>query len=147
MTVHGRDLADLHNDGRLTREGFAVAMHIINSRLAGNDIPPTLPPSLVPPSMRPLQAPTKAAANEPQFDLLLVDTPPASALPTETTGGSRQAQTLASASGHNLGKDAFSASYHSIFPPSETQQSSATHTGEKFPFASTCLNVLSVSHQ
>jgi hypothetical protein len=47
-----RDLVDLNNDGNLTREGFAVALHLINGKLAGKEIPSTLPPSLVPPSMR-----------------------------------------------------------------------------------------------
>jgi epidermal growth factor receptor substrate 15 len=140
LTIGGRDLADLHNDGRLTREGFAVAMHITNSRLAGNEIPLTLPPSLVPPSMRPSQASIMTTANEPQLDLLLVDTPPASALPTEPTGEGRQAQTSASVSGNNLGKDAFPSSYLSMFSPSVTQQFSAIRPGEKFWLASTCLN-------
>ena len=47
-----RDLADMKNDGRLTEESFAVAMHLINQVLAGNPIPDTLPVSLVPPSFR-----------------------------------------------------------------------------------------------
>ncbi|KAI0698496.1 hypothetical protein BC835DRAFT_1413085 [Cytidiella melzeri] len=44
------DLADIDQDGRLTREEFAVAMHLIRAKLAGGDIPETLPASLVPPA-------------------------------------------------------------------------------------------------
>jgi hypothetical protein len=47
-----RDLADLNDDGRLTRDGFAVACHLIQGKIAGKDIPTTLPASLMPPSMR-----------------------------------------------------------------------------------------------
>ena len=42
----------MKNDGRLTEESFAVAMHLINQVLAGNPIPDTLPVSLIPPSFR-----------------------------------------------------------------------------------------------
>ncbi|WWD22512.1 hypothetical protein CI109_107005 [Kwoniella shandongensis] len=46
------DLADIRKEGKLTRDEFAVAMHLINLKLAGQDIPTTLPNSLVPPSLR-----------------------------------------------------------------------------------------------
>ncbi|KAF9069265.1 hypothetical protein BDP27DRAFT_1447851 [Rhodocollybia butyracea] len=46
------ELADLNDDGRLTRDSFAVAMHLIRKKRGGGDIPPSLPPSLIPPSMR-----------------------------------------------------------------------------------------------
>ncbi|KAF8321426.1 uncharacterized protein EI90DRAFT_3292698 [Cantharellus anzutake] len=46
------DLGDLNNDGKLTREGFAVAMHLISNQLAGKPVPDVLPPTLVPPSLR-----------------------------------------------------------------------------------------------
>lgn len=42
----------MKNDGRLTEESFAVAMHLINQVLAGKPLPNTLPVSLVPPSFR-----------------------------------------------------------------------------------------------
>ncbi|KAH9829148.1 uncharacterized protein C8Q71DRAFT_791377 [Rhodofomes roseus] len=80
------DLADLNNDGHLTRDGFAVAMHLIQSKLAGRDIPATIPSSLIPPSMR--GAPGAPQAPATQFqpavpeairDLLWDDSPPASA--------------------------------------------------------------------
>ncbi|KAJ2851817.1 hypothetical protein IWW36_000778 [Coemansia brasiliensis] len=46
------DLADIRRSGRLSKEEFAVAMHLINARLLGGQIPDRLPPTLVPPSMR-----------------------------------------------------------------------------------------------
>ncbi|KAF8461190.1 hypothetical protein DFH94DRAFT_96254, partial [Russula ochroleuca] len=33
------DLADLNNDGRITRDGFAVAFHLIQGKLTGKEIP------------------------------------------------------------------------------------------------------------
>ena len=42
----------MKNDGRLTEESFAVAMHLTNQVLAGKLLPDTLPVSLVPPSFR-----------------------------------------------------------------------------------------------
>ena len=50
-----RDLADIRKQGKLNRDEFAVAMHLINNKLAGRDVPSTLPTSLVPPSLRGLQ--------------------------------------------------------------------------------------------
>ncbi|WWC85800.1 uncharacterized protein L201_000667 [Kwoniella dendrophila CBS 6074] len=46
------DLADIRKEGKLTRDEFAVAMHLINGKLAGQDVPSSLPNSLVPPSLR-----------------------------------------------------------------------------------------------
>ncbi len=63
ITVH-RDLADLNNDGHLTRDGFAVAFHLIRGRLNGNEIPATLSAFLMPPSMRAAAVPTN---QEPQL--------------------------------------------------------------------------------
>jgi epidermal growth factor receptor substrate 15 len=60
-TVH-RDLVDLNDDGRLTRDCFAVAFHLIRERLNGNEIPATLSASLMPPSMR-----AAATNQEPQL--------------------------------------------------------------------------------
>ncbi|CCG80517.1 UBA/TS-N domain protein [Taphrina deformans PYCC 5710] len=56
------DLSDLEFSGQLTKETFAVAMHLIKGKLGGNELPAALPPSLIPPSMRPkLQVPVTAA--------------------------------------------------------------------------------------
>ena len=46
------DLSDIRHEGKLDRDMFAVAMHLINSKLAGKDMPASLPNSLVPPSLR-----------------------------------------------------------------------------------------------
>ncbi|KAL0947299.1 hypothetical protein HGRIS_013418 [Hohenbuehelia grisea] len=87
------DLADLSGDGRLTRDGFAVAMHLMNQRIAHKPIPAVLPPSLIPPSMRQQAArspfvsatsafqPQPPPLAEPEPDLLWDDTPPPSATP------------------------------------------------------------------
>lgn len=75
------DLADIKHEGRLDRDQFAVAMHLINAKLAGRDVPNTLPISLIPPSLRQM-AGTQEAVSGPSdatrdlFDLF--DDPPAS---------------------------------------------------------------------
>ncbi|KZT74246.1 hypothetical protein DAEQUDRAFT_721142 [Daedalea quercina L-15889] len=80
------DLADLNNDGHLTKDGFAVAMHLIQGKLNGRDVPATIPPSLIPPSMRGMSGAPSAPAVQSQpavpeaiRDLLWDDSPPASA--------------------------------------------------------------------
>ncbi|KAF9036984.1 hypothetical protein BDZ89DRAFT_1130017 [Hymenopellis radicata] len=93
------DLADINNDGRLTKDGFAVAMYLIKKKLAGGTIPATLPPSLVPPSMRkingavsafhpPAPAPPAPQVSDSLADLLWDDPPPAAAPPVapQSTG-------------------------------------------------------------
>ncbi|KAF7800250.1 hypothetical protein EIP86_011497 [Pleurotus ostreatoroseus] len=75
------DLADLNNDGRLTRDGFAVAMHLIQHKLSGKDLPSTLPLTLIPPSMRnaaPAQPPRPPVPDAIK-DLIWDETPPQSA--------------------------------------------------------------------
>jgi epidermal growth factor receptor substrate 15 len=64
------DLADIRKEGKLNKDEFAVAMHLINAKLAGRDPPATLPTSLVPPSLRnePTQPPQTSAAKD-LFDL------------------------------------------------------------------------------
>jgi epidermal growth factor receptor substrate 15 len=42
----------MHNDGKLTQETFAIAMHLINGKLAGKPLPDRLPETLIPPSQR-----------------------------------------------------------------------------------------------
>ena len=77
-----RDLADLNNDGRITRDGFAVAFHLIQGKLTGKEIPTTLPASLIPPSMRVAAVPTTSPFQQPPSDslndLLWDDSPVAS---------------------------------------------------------------------
>ncbi|KAJ8951431.1 hypothetical protein NQ318_006860 [Aromia moschata] len=45
-------LADVDKDGMLDNEEFALAMHLINIKIDGNDLPSELPTHLVPPSKR-----------------------------------------------------------------------------------------------
>ena len=45
-------LADYNKDGRLCDEEFALAMHLIDIRSHGHELPETLPKHLVPPSQR-----------------------------------------------------------------------------------------------
>lgn len=46
-------LADVDHDGYLDADEFALAMHLINVKISGHDIPSKLPSHLVPPSKRP----------------------------------------------------------------------------------------------
>lgn len=45
-------LADPNNRGKLNKDEFAVAMHLIYRRLNGNEVPSRLPPELIPPSTK-----------------------------------------------------------------------------------------------
>lgn len=45
-------LADIDKDGMLDSDEFALAMHLINIKLEGHDLPNDLPEHLVPPSKR-----------------------------------------------------------------------------------------------
>ena len=79
--MESRDLSDLNKNGRLTRDGFAVAFYLIQSKLAGKALPATLPLSLVPPSLRgnAQPIPPHQSAQEIQ-DLLWDDSPPPSTI-------------------------------------------------------------------
>lgn len=46
------NLSDVDCDGFLDIEEYALAMHLIDVTLAGNELPNTLPEHLVPPSKR-----------------------------------------------------------------------------------------------
>ena len=92
----------MNNDGKLTRDGFAVAMHLIQGKLTGKEIPQTLPESLIPPYLRKKSAIAAAPPISDTFaDLLGDDSPPATAairapspapipapvkIPSQTTG-------------------------------------------------------------
>lgn len=72
----------MNKEGRLTRDGFAVAFHLIQSKLAGKALPATLPPSLVPPSLRGNAPPAPQPPAQEIQDLLWDDSPPPSATAT-----------------------------------------------------------------
>lgn len=93
-----RDLADIRHEGRLDRDQFAVAMYLINAKLAGRDVPSTLPTSLVPPSLRGLHASNAAdpssgpsSATKDLFDLF--DDTPVKPAPAPVTTFSPQVAT------------------------------------------------------
>lgn len=71
----------MNGDGRLTKDGFAVAFHLIQSKLSGKALPTTLPLSLVPPSLRGTTqpSPSQQPVQETIGDLLWDDSPPSSA--------------------------------------------------------------------
>jgi hypothetical protein len=45
-------LADVDKDGMMDADEFALAMHLINIKLDGHELPTELPSHLVPPSKR-----------------------------------------------------------------------------------------------
>lgn len=52
VLAHVWDLADIRGEGRLNREEFAVAMRLIQDKLAGKELPGSLSMGMVPPSLR-----------------------------------------------------------------------------------------------
>jgi epidermal growth factor receptor substrate 15 len=68
----------MKNEGRLSKDGFAIAMHLIQNKLAGKDVPASLPPTLIPPSMRGVAHSAVHSQIEPLRDLFWDDTPPSS---------------------------------------------------------------------
>ncbi|KAI0362738.1 EF-hand [Trametes cingulata] len=64
------DLADSEHDGRLTKDDFAVAMHLIRQKLAGRELPTTVPSSLLPSSSQREASPqtqgTRPVSQEPE---------------------------------------------------------------------------------
>ncbi|KAI9193369.1 uncharacterized protein BJ171DRAFT_528088 [Polychytrium aggregatum] len=64
-------LSDSHNHGKLNPDEFAVAMYLIHKKLAGYDLPTTLPPELVPPSTRDLASATALMKNQVINDVVI----------------------------------------------------------------------------
>jgi epidermal growth factor receptor substrate 15 len=78
------ELADIDSDGRLNRDEFAVAMHLIRqqrTRPGGRELPTTLPANLIPPSMRQrsLPPPQPTAPSFPEAGFSAPQTMPKSA--------------------------------------------------------------------
>ncbi|KAG2235262.1 hypothetical protein INT48_004729, partial [Thamnidium elegans] len=64
--AHIWDLSDIQQRGALSRDEFAVAMYLIHKRLAGDQLPQTLPKSLIPPSNQ-LQSPFTNVVSSPSL--------------------------------------------------------------------------------
>ncbi|PWN44135.1 EF-hand, partial [Ceraceosorus guamensis] len=64
--AHVWDLSDITQSGNLSRDEFAVAMHLINGALTGSQLPQELPAGLIPPSLRGRDLP--AAVNPQESD-------------------------------------------------------------------------------
>lgn len=81
-----RDLVDINSNGQLTRDAFAVAMHLIQKRIGGQELPEILPPSLIPPSMRNgnMYTTSQQRSPEPVTDLFSFDETPV--VPPQSTG-------------------------------------------------------------
>lgn len=76
------DLSDIRQEGKLDRDEFAVASHLISSKLAGKELPVSLPQSLIPPSLRSRQSPAQPQRPTASQDLLGIfdDSPEQSSL-------------------------------------------------------------------
>ncbi|KAI7859687.1 hypothetical protein BDC45DRAFT_475663 [Circinella umbellata] len=83
--AHIWDLADTNQQGRLTREQFAVAMHLIHKRLQGDALPNTLPQTLIPPSPHPQQQ--QIAQSPAMIQQQVTGLSAASVQPSAMTGG------------------------------------------------------------
>ncbi|KAF6764141.1 hypothetical protein DFP72DRAFT_870864 [Ephemerocybe angulata] len=55
--AHIWDLAAIRNDNYLNADEFAVALYLVQDRLAGSTIPYQLPKFLIPPALRPISSP------------------------------------------------------------------------------------------
>lgn len=78
--AHVWDLTDMNQSGTLTRDEFAVAMHLINDRISGKELPQELPTSLIPPSARSQTLPPQKEVKQTEtqrdlFSLLDTDVP------------------------------------------------------------------------
>jgi len=90
-----------------------VAMHLIQKKLAGGDIPASLPPTLIPPSMRgtangasPFSPASPQSQQEVTHDLFSFDdTPPASATVHPKAGAVQPLSVL-----HSVHRDPFTSS-------------------------------------
>lgn len=100
--AHIWDLADIDKDGQLSRDEFAVAMHLVKMQRNGKEqLPAELPPALIPPSMRhrrptataspPVPAPAVRSAADDLFGLDSIAQKPVQPQVPQSTGGSNSA--------------------------------------------------------
>nr|XP_006811485.1 PREDICTED: intersectin-2-like [Saccoglossus kowalevskii] len=59
-------LSDIDNDGKLTRDEFVLAMHLVDIVKGGQTLPQVLPPDLIPPSMRRQRSGSSISVQPPQ---------------------------------------------------------------------------------
>lgn len=121
----------MQNDGKLTQDTFAVAMHLINGKLAGKPIPDRIPDSLVPPSQRQqagVRPQTQAPMSQITRDLFELDnSPPTSPnVPEHPTGGAFGSQGILKPQSTGTPAPAFPQRSGSAFttPPVRSQQQS-----------------------
>lgn len=63
-TKKHRTLSDIEGRGKLNSSEFAIAMHLIQSKLSGTPLPSTLPENLIPPSTRAFDAMAQQMKNQ-----------------------------------------------------------------------------------
>ncbi|KAK1251154.1 hypothetical protein MKX07_005709 [Trichoderma sp. CBMAI-0711] len=121
------DLADFHSQGKLTREGFAIAMYLIRQQRSnrGIPLPATLPPNLIPPSLRTQSRPTTAVSSAFDAAPIAAHVPPA-AVPAPAPPAPK------SALDDLFGLDS---STPSPAPPAPTQTTMSTGGSNADPFA------------
>lgn len=89
------DLADTNSTGQLNEQEFATAMHMINQRVAGGEIPSSLPnlnTNYQPQQQRPQQQPMQQPPQQQNVDLLGLDSDFAESSFTPTTPSYQQQQ-------------------------------------------------------
>lgn len=119
-----------------------MAMHLIQGKLNGRDIPATIPPSLIPPAMRGANAPSAPAA-QPQSavpeairDLLWDDSPPASATVPQSQPPALQPQSTGAFSSTILHPQSTGTRQAALTPPPPQPHRAASAPMPSDPFAS-----------
>lgn len=156
VLAHVWDLSDITQSGTLTRDEFAVAMHLINQKLTGSELPQELSPNVIPPSLRGQHLPQ--AVNPQQTDTqkdlfsLLdddVDLPvsTASAFATHVPTSSNRSQAPPAAAVADPSKGAFDGAFDDDFlggKPAQLSSPSAQKQASKaVPFSTASPGVLS----
>lgn len=122
--------------GSLTRDEFAVAMHLINRRLAGTEVPNTLPPSLVPPSLRTQALPASVNPHTSDTQRNLFTAPASASIPSSTQGAF--AGPLPSSGQSNHSSTPFDSAFDTApFPSGSHSRQTSVHRSSLAAFDST----------